>query len=459
MIISRDDVDLGGLVASICDTMRPVAAERGNTLHLRQLAPLPLVSGDAFRIRQVLENFLSNAIKFTSDGSVTVELEPQDETDHSLVAEMRVTDTGIGISEADLGRVFDDFVMLDPSYGREAGGTGLGLAIAKRLTEAMGGTIGVESEQGEGSCFWVRLPLQKRGNGAPAIDPVPQVVPEGPLPDATGLDVLVVEDNATNRIVLEELLNTLGHRVTLAEDGSEGVRRARAHRHDVILMDISMPVLDGIAATRLIREAGKSRRSRIIAVTAHTLPAEIERFRAAGMDGCLTKPISSTDLAAVLATIPVAPPRAAATAPVSEHITDMAEADAPRPVARTPALSPPDVPLTDALRLADLRAAISDDGLARAMERLGMDAPAKIAALLAAAGATPPDREAALALSHELAGAAGTLGAARLHARMAAAEHALRSDDLPAFSAALADLPTVWRDTAAAISEAVAARK
>jgi PAS domain S-box-containing protein len=444
MIISEDDVDLGTLVASICDTMRPVAEERGNSLHLLQLAPLPMVRGDAFRIRQVLENFLSNAIKFTSDGSVSVELEPQDETEHSLVAEIRVTDTGIGISEADLGRVFEDFVMLDPSYGREAGGTGLGLAIARRLTEAMGGTIGVESEQGEGSCFWVRLPLQKRAGGAaPSLDgagrhPQPESAPDPapePVAPPTGLDVLVVEDNATNRIVLEELLHTLGHRVTLAVDGSEGVRRARAHRHDVILMDISMPVLDGIAATKLIRESGKSLRSRIIAVTAHTLPAELQRFRAAGMDGCLTKPISSADLAAVLAMGPAEP-----------------GADGAGPGAGMPR---PEVPLTDVERIGDLRAAIGEDGLTRALARLGVDAPAKIAALMAAAAASPPDRTAALALSHELAGAAGTLGAARLHARMAAAERALRDDDLPGFAAAIEGLPQLWQDTETAMQDAL----
>lgn len=428
LIISAEDLDLGLLVAGICDTMRPVAAERGNTLHLHQLAPVPLVRGDAFRIRQVLENFLSNAIKFTSDGSVTVELEPQDETDHALVAEIRVTDTGIGIADTDLDRVFDDFVMLDPSYGREAGGTGLGLAIARRLTEAMGGTIGVESEAGEGSCFWVRLPLPKREGAARDPAPPPPVKEAIAHPVTEGLDVLVVEDNATNRIVLEELLLTLGHRVTLAVDGSEGVKRARAHRHDVILMDISMPVLDGITATRLIRETGKSRNSRIIAVTAHTLPAELERFGAAGMDGWLTKPISSADLAAALAAVP-----------------------APQP-AVLPEVAP-EVPLTDVVRIADLRGAIGPDGLARALARLGTDAPAKVAALQAAAAASPPDHGAALVLCHELAGAAGTLGAARLHARMTAAEQALRQDDLPGFAAAVADLSAVWQETSVALQD------
>jgi PAS domain S-box-containing protein len=444
MVISADDVDLGALVAGICDTMRPVAEERGNTLHLRQLAPVPMVYGDGFRIRQVLDNFLSNAIKFTSDGSATVELEPQDETEHSLVAEIRVTDTGIGISEADLGRVFEDFVMLDPSYGREAGGTGLGLAIARRLTEAMGGTIGVESELGEGSCFWIRLPMKKRAGAHRSVDAAPALPASEPgtgsAAEPSGLDVLVVEDNATNRIVLKELLGMLGHRVTLAVDGSEGVRRARAHRHDVILMDISMPVLDGIAATQLIRQSGKSFRSRIIAVTAHTLPEELQRFRDAGMDGCLTKPISSADLAAALAGISAA----------------AADAAAPEMPDATPEGRMHEVPLTDAGRLADLRAAIGDDGLARALDRLALDAPAKIAALLAAGAATPPDRAAALALSHELAGAAGTLGAARLHARMAAAEHALRSDDLPGFGSAITGLPDLWQDTEAALAAALA---
>lgn len=434
LVINPEDVDLGVLVASICDTMRPVAAERGNTLHLHQLAPLPMVRGDAFRIRQVLESFLSNAIKFTSDGSVTVELEPQDETDTSLVAEIRVTDTGIGISEADLGRVFEEFVMLDPSYGREAGGTGLGLAIARRLTEAMGGTIGVESEAGEGSCFWIRLPMQKRAGSARTTRPEPAARVSAPTGAAEGLDVLVVEDNATNRIVLEELLRTLGHRVTLAVDGAEGVKRARAHRHDVILMDISMPVLDGIAATRLIREMGKSRHCRIIAVTAHTLPDELARFRAAGMDGCLTKPISSAELAAVLV---------------------MGQEDAaPVGTGADPDAEPP---LIDPERTADLRSAIGEDGFARALARFAGDGPAKIAALQALAAAGPRDREATLALCHELAGAAGTLGTARLHARMAAAETALREGDMAAFSGAMEGLSDLWRDTTAAMAAAVTA--
>jgi CheY-like chemotaxis protein len=274
-------------------------------------------------------------------------------------------------------------------------------------------------------------------------DPAPETTEDDSLPGAAGLDVLVVEDNATNRIVLEELLRMLGHRVTLAVDGSEGVRRARAHRHDVILMDISMPVLDGIAATQLIREAGKSRRSRIIAVTAHTLPAELERFRAAGMDGCLTKPISSADLAAVLATVSAISARTAAALKQEA----------------SPELVLAEVPLTDAGRIADLRSAIGEDGLVRALERLGADAPDKVSALLATAAATPLDRDAALALAHELAGAAGTLGAARLHACTAAAEHALRSDDLPGFAALIKSLPEVWQDTEAALAAVGPTRK
>lgn len=389
--IAREDFDLIALAEDLVAGLQQVAAQKGTEVTVETLSPMPMLNGDYFRISQIIQNFLTNAMKFTDNGQITVEIEVQERKGTTLIVEVRVIDTGIGIAERDQERIFEDFVMVDPSYGRTGGGTGLGLAISRRLAKAMGGEIGVESELGSGSCFWVRLPLTLASEQSPRETERAKV--DTSLPS---LDVLVVEDNATNRIVLEEMLLQMGHRVTLAEDGGQGMEVARAHRFDVILMDISMPLMDGLTATSLIRMEGKSMTSRILAVTAHSMPDDMERFRQAGMDGCLTKPISIKDLSLAL----------------SGEKTDAAQA----------------FDLSQDLnleRLEDLREGLGKDGLARMIARFRADFGGLLTRLDDACA--PESLAHLMPVCHEGAGVCAMVGASMLHQHFAKAEDLCRS--------------------------------
>jgi PAS domain S-box-containing protein len=297
--IASEPFSLPALVSELVDSQRGVAEHRGNTLGLSiGQGAEGWVAGDPTRIRQVLLNLVGNAIKFTRNGAIELAVERT-----GLDILFRVSDTGIGVPEADRERIFDEFVTLDASYARAAGGTGLGLPIARRLVQAMGGDIWVDADGSDGSVFCVRLPLSPVAvdpTGAGGDDAMPQA------PGARPLRVLVVEDNSINRVVVREMLEHEGHTVEEAHDGEEGVAMARRGAYDLVLMDISMPVLDGVEATRLIRAAEEpGRHVPIVALTAHALPGEIERFREAGLDDVLIKPISRRSLAAILARVPL----------------------------------------------------------------------------------------------------------------------------------------------------------
>ncbi len=307
---AQEPFDPEALVAAVVESLRVQARARGNSLAAMPAgAAIGTSVGDAARLRQVLVNLVGNAIKFTSGGSISVEYERLGEGD---LAEFRVIDTGIGIADADSERIFEDFVTLDTSYTRAAEGTGLGLGIVRRLVTVMGGEIGVESEPGEGSLFWVRLPLPPAAVGAAAGGDAASrpagSVPAAPRPDGTaagpagtGPDVLLVEDNEINRMVAREFLAAAGCVTTEAPDGERGVAAATGRRFDLILMDISMPGLDGVAATRQIRAGGgPNAATPIVALTAHALPADIDRFRDAGMTDVLVKPLTRDRLFAAL---------------------------------------------------------------------------------------------------------------------------------------------------------------
>jgi signal transduction histidine kinase len=309
--------DLPGFLDEVTATLRPLAGARGNLLDLRADADLPgLVTGDSFRLRQILQNFLSNAIKFTENGTVTLGARAVGEAGASdPVIEFEVIDTGRGIPAEDLGRVFEDFVMLDPTYSREVGGSGLGLSICRRLAAAMDGTIGVESTPGAGSRFWVRLPLP-RAEAAPQAQPQAERSASSPVPwparpasYARGLRLLVVDDNAVNRTVVARMLEQEGHAAALADSGRAAVALAWAQRFDAILMDISMPEMDGVAAAGLIRAGGASAAVPIFALTAHAMPEELARFAAAGLETTLLKPVRRPALRAALAGIDVPAPQ------------------------------------------------------------------------------------------------------------------------------------------------------
>ena len=296
-VVSSQEFSLIELLEEAVESLNGQAKSRGNSLEIVRLGDsVDRVSGDQTRLRQILFNLLGNAIKFTEQGKISIEVEANAQND---LVEFRIIDNGIGIAEDDLGRIFGDFVTLDASYQREVEGTGLGLGIVKRLVELLGGEIGVESEVGKGSVFWFNL-LLPRATEHKVIRPVSLAGPEVSLGQNT--KVLVVEDNEINRMVAREMLLQLGCAVSEAKDGQEGVHSAEAEKFDLILMDISMPKIDGTAAAKMIKEgSGPNVDTSIVALTAHALPEDVARFKEAGMSDVITKPLSSGRLSEVLA--------------------------------------------------------------------------------------------------------------------------------------------------------------
>ena len=271
------------------------AAGKGLELVTRIDAPAfePLLIGDAPRLRQVLLNFLSNALKFTREGGVTVRLAGTLQADRCALR-VEVRDTGIGIDEAHIGALFTRFTQADASVSRQFGGTGLGLAISKQIIEAMGGRIGAESVIGQGSTFWFEVDLPLAGEADILAEP--EATPGAALDRP--VRVLVVEDNAVNRELITTLLGPFGVEIETACDGAEAVEAVTRGRYDAILMDMQMPVMDGLTATRRIRALAdrEAARTPIIAMTANVLPEQVARCREAGMDDHIGKPINLPQL-------------------------------------------------------------------------------------------------------------------------------------------------------------------
>ncbi len=266
------------------------------------------VTGDPTRLRQILLNYLSNAIKFTEHGEVRLKIMMT----APATFRFEVTDTGLGIAPETLQRLFNPFTQADSSIARMHGGTGLGLAITKRLAELMGGKVGVESQPGKGSCFWVELPLAAAMQFAISSEQQPV--------RGRALTLLVVEDNPVNRIVIEALLNKLGHRALMAESGQQAldIYQQRRHEIDAVLMDCEMPGMSGFEATQHIRALEASQhwpRCPVLAVSAHALEEFVQQGLESGMDGHIAKPLTLAQLETSLnAVVAAAPKSAAATA-------------------------------------------------------------------------------------------------------------------------------------------------
>lgn len=295
--------DVNDVLTSVVSMMGAEAEAKGISLHCRIVPETPTwLMGDHGRLRQILLNLVANAIKFTDDGSVDLTVQAAEESRDDVVLRFNVKDTGIGITDEDKTKLFERFTQADGSYRREYGGTGLGLAICKQLSEMMGGGIGVDSALGKGSDFWftVRLGRARRAESRPEIK-------SGKSKDADvafsgrSLRILVAEDNRVNMQVLVSMLSNAGHRVDVAANGIEAVNAVRDIPYDLVLMDINMPEMDGVTATKTIRAfAGPRSKIAIIALTADAMEGDRESYKGMGMNDYVPKPIDPSDLAAAM---------------------------------------------------------------------------------------------------------------------------------------------------------------
>lgn len=286
------------LLESLSALHAPSARLKGLSIRV-QISPEvpPALMGDSLRIGQVLNNLLSNAIKFTERGQI--DLQAHAESDQ---VQFVVRDAGIGIAPEKLQAVFEPFQQADNSITRRFGGTGLGLTISRKLARAMGGDLCVNSAQGIGSVFTLNVPLvaaQLRD-----LPGMPSAVFPARAQPARALQLLLVEDNPVNRVLARTLLEQAGHQVTTADDGQAGLTLWQQRRFDAVLMDIQMPVLDGLSATREMREIERQqglRRTPVIAMTANAMSGDRERCLAAGMDDYIAKPFRREELGLALA--------------------------------------------------------------------------------------------------------------------------------------------------------------
>lgn len=302
MSLTPEAFSLRSTVVRVTDVLRTLASEKNLTLTV-EFDPTMDRSffADGVRINQVLTNVIGNAIKFTKTGGITVSvtgIHGPDQTD----ATISVTDTGPGIHEDKFEDIFEDFVALAQPTGRQKRGDGLGLSISRKVSRLMNGDLKVKSKLGEGSTFTLSIPLER----AEAV--FPERIKSRIHPETTKRNILIVEDNAINRSVLKEMLIGFGHEVTEAENGLEGLKRADKTRFDLVIMDISMPFMDGIETTRRIREGnGPNKDTSILGLTAHGRHEFRIKAEAAGMDGFFTKPVRLSELRATLNGMPPKP--------------------------------------------------------------------------------------------------------------------------------------------------------
>ncbi len=285
--------DLREALADIVALMAPLAQEKGLRLVAElPVMPLPPLEADLGKLRQILFNLVSNAVKFTENGEVRIQVARQDQSDGAALLRIAVSDTGRGIEPDALERIFDAFQQEDQQTARTHGGTGLGLTISRRLAGLMGGSLTVESQRGQGACFTLTLPVA-RAAALPLARPLP-------APDMPSLTILVVEDHPVNQDVAKGYLSALGHRTVIAATGEAALELLGSTRFDAVLMDVNLPGISGIEATRRLRAMPGLERLPVIGISAHVQPRDVAACRLAGMEDIVSKPIAPEDLAAAL---------------------------------------------------------------------------------------------------------------------------------------------------------------
>jgi two-component system sensor histidine kinase TorS len=423
--IQTVDFDSRATAEVIVGLMRPVAVEKGlaMTLHVADAVPARL-RGDQGKLRQILLNLVGNAVKFTERGTVTLDVVVAADADPDRpVLRFVVADSGIGIDTPGLERIFEPFTQLDPSIARQRGGAGLGLAICRRLVDVMGGILSVVSTPGVGSAFTVVLPF------APAAsDVVPRAYAAALPRTRPSLAVLLAEDNEVNQIVVRTFLERMGHRVDLAVDGAGAVRAVSERHYDLVVMDISMPGMDGVAATRAIRALADPARKGvpILAMSAHVFADEIDQHLAAGMNAFVGKPVFPETLGAA--------------------IDAALEGGSTRVFIKNDGGTGDDEAAVEAAVLRDDYAALGHERTAEIVVLFFHTAPSQVRRL----GEAIADRDLAgvAALAHHLRSSSASLGLFGLTRTAAAIEEAARAGDIAALGPMGMDLPITFERTA-----------
>ncbi len=311
LVLENNPFSLREAVNEATMLVQPRAVEKGLRLSISVAAGTPpIVKGDEVRLRQVLVNLLSNAVKFTPQGEVTLLVEAHAIENNEVTVQFAVRDTGIGIAQDKQHRLFHSFSQVDASTTREYGGTGLGLAICKRLVKIMGGKIWFESEQGQGTTFYVSLPFQLYDGASESVEFSPFLTQSNDpgfdpyMGSRQPLRLLIAEDNPVNQMVALHFLRQFGYHADVAENGKEALIALQERPYDAVFMDVQMPTMDGIEATQRIHQIWREGpRPLIIAMTAHALEGDRERLLDLGMDLYLEKPIRPASMAQVLKTI------------------------------------------------------------------------------------------------------------------------------------------------------------
>ena len=423
MALDWTDFDLVGVVERTVELFVLKAQAKGIALTATVTPGTPpRLRGDQVRLRQVLVNLVSNAVKFTAAGAVNVTVDVAGRADTAVTLRFTIQDTGIGLTEMARQRLFQPFTQADGSMTRRYGGTGLGLAISKRLAALMGGEIGVESQAGRGSTFWFTAQFEvAAAEEIPPLTPAPAaVLTPPPFPGR----ILLAEDNPDNRQLAVLQLEKLGYSVQTAGDGREAVAAVLAAPdcYDLVLMDCQMPEMDGFEAARAIRSAETegARHLPIIAMTAHAMQGDREACLAAGMDDYVSKPVRWSELFQTLA-------RWLATSP-------------PRPLAPPPPPSQPEAIVDSPLdpnvidSLHELEMGNRPGVLAELIDSFIANSDARIAALSGA------DAQTVHRVAHGMKGSAGNFGAPRLSKLFEKLERTAASGDLLARPALMADV-------------------
>jgi CheY-like chemotaxis protein len=305
LALDKEPYALASVLSQAMKVVSPAASAKGLTLDLDTDAQVPAhLIGDRLRLGQVLVNLLSNAVKFTEIGRVTLttRLVPATATTKATIR-IEVRDSGIGIAPERLTRLFQPFEQGDASMSRRFGGTGLGLAISKRLVELMDGRLWGDSQPGVGSTFSLELPLRPAELPAPPTRPV-RIAAEADQKPVANLRLLIAEDNPVNQRVASRMLQRLGYEADVVENGRLAVEAADRTAYDVIFMDVQMPELDGLEATRRIKARTGRPSPWIIALTAHALEDDRRQCLAAGMNDFISKPVQLNELTAALERVP-----------------------------------------------------------------------------------------------------------------------------------------------------------